>query len=251
VYFWWDVGTDHNFAYQSPLLVTSNVKRYVWISTYGLVTSQNGTVTVAGAGIVTGNYKTQYYLTVTSAYSTPTGQGWYDSGTSAYAGLTEGTVDHVNGTRRVFTSWSGDASGTNYAQSSAIVMNNAKTATANWKTQYYLTVRVNPSGITSIPGEGWYDASASIGLTAPNVSGYNFTCWFVDGVSQGDGVTTITVLMNAPHGATASYTQLAQSTVGGYSVSLIEPISISFITAYFTLLAMLGISVSWLKRKRK
>jgi hypothetical protein len=251
VSFWWDVGTDHSFSYQSPLVVTPNVKRYVWISTSGLVTSQNGTITVTGAGIVTGNYKTQYYLTVTSAYSTPTGQGWYDSGASAYAGLTEGTVDYVNGTRRVFTHWSGDASGTNYAQSSAIVMNNAKTATANWKTQYYLTVRVNPSGITSILGEGWYDAAASVSLTAPNVSGYDFTCWFVDGVSQGDGVTTIAVLMNAPHGATASYTQLAQSTVGGYSISLTESVSASFIAIYFALLAMLGVSVSWLKRKRK
>jgi hypothetical protein len=251
VHFWWDVGTDHSFAYQSPLVVTPNVKQYVWTSTSGLVTSQNGMLTVAGAGIVTGNYKTQYYLTVTSAYSTPTGQGWYDSGDTAYAGLTESTVDYVNETRRVFTHWTGDTSGTNYAQSNAIVMNAAKTATANWKTQYYLTIRINPSGITSILGEGWYDAAASVSLTAPNVSGYDFTCWFVDGVSQGDGVTTIAVLMNAPHGATASYTQLAQSTVGGYSFSLTEPVSTSFIAVYFALLAMLGISVSWLKRKKK
>jgi hypothetical protein len=198
-------------------------------------------------------------------------------------------IDHGNGTRRVFTSWGGDASGNNYAQSSPIIMNGPKTAVANWKTQYavtftqtgsgvaptvtytadtdptetvpftvwvlagsqitytyqdivpgaapgvryiltsvnpsspqtvnapltisasyqtqyYLTVRTDPPGITTIPGEGWYDSSQSVQLTAPTVSGYTFQYWDVDGTSQGTGVNPITVVINAPHTATAHYT---------------------------------------------
>jgi hypothetical protein len=106
----------------------------------------------------------------------------------------------------MFTNWSGDASGDNYAQSNLITMNGPKTAVANWKTQYYLTVRTDPPAITTIPGEGWYDQSQSVQLIAPTVSGYTFQYWDVDGVSQGTGVTTITVAMNAPHTATAHYT---------------------------------------------
>ena len=43
------------------------------------------------------------------------------------------------GTQYVFTGWSGDASGSS-SPSNPIIMNGPKTATANWKTQYYLTV---------------------------------------------------------------------------------------------------------------
>ena len=85
-------------------------------------------------------------------------------------------------------------------------MDGPKTAVANWKTQYYLTVRTDPPGITTIPGEGWYDSSQSVQLTAPTVSGYTFQYWDVDGASQGSGVTTITVVMDAPKTATAHYT---------------------------------------------
>lgn len=87
----------------------------------------------------------QYYLTVVSSYDTPSGDGWYYNGTNAFASLADGIVDHGNGTRRVFTHWSGDASGTNYAQSDPITMDASKTAIANWKTQYKITF--NQSGV--------------------------------------------------------------------------------------------------------
>jgi hypothetical protein len=145
------------------------------------------------------------------------GEGWYPSGATAYASLNTGTVDHGNGTRRVFTSWSGDATGTNYAQSNPIIMDGPKTAIANWKTQYLLTVVTEPAGLSPQPtrnpsGEAgpangwWYDASTSVTLTAQSVTGYNFNYWDVDGASQGAGIATITVVMNAPHTATAHYT---------------------------------------------
>jgi len=149
------------------------------------------------------HYVKQYYLTVISLYDTPGGMGWYNSSGTAYATLDTGMVDHGNGTRRVFTQWSGDASGMNYAESNPIIMDAPKTATANWKTQYYLTVQIDPPGITTIPGEGWYNYSETVELTAPAVAGYDFLNWDVDG----DPVSgnPIQVHVNETHTATAHY----------------------------------------------
>ena len=147
----------------------------------------------------------QYYLNVVSAYDTPTGQGWYNNGTNAFASLTSGFVDHGNGTRRVFGQWGSDASGTNYAKSEAVYMNQNRTAVAVWNTQYYLTVTTSPTGIATIPGEDWYGQGTSKTLTAPAITAYAFVYWDVDGASQGNGTNPVTVTMNGPHTVTAHY----------------------------------------------
>ena len=147
----------------------------------------------------------QYYLKVASSYDNPSGGGWYDNGTTAFASLTNGMVDHGNGTRRVFAQWGGDASGTNYSGSDPILMIQNKTAIANWNTQYYLTVGTIPSGLAAIPGQNWYDQNQNVTLTAPPVSGYNLNYWDVDGVPQANGLNPLTVGMTGPHTATAHY----------------------------------------------
>jgi hypothetical protein len=165
----------------------------------------------------TAHYTLQYYLTVSSPYGTTGGEGWYDSGATAYATLNTNILDQGNKTRRVFTNWSGDTSGTNYTQSNPIIMDGPKNAMANWKTQYLLTVQTNPPDLTPQPtrnpsGEAgpanswWYDTSTSVTLTAQSVTQYTFTYWDVDGASQGNGVNPITVNMSASHTATAYYT---------------------------------------------
>jgi len=147
----------------------------------------------------------QYYLNVVSPFATSMGQGWYSNGTNAYASVSIGLVDHGNGTRRLFTQWGGDASGRDYSTSDAIYMNQNRTAVAIWNTQYYLTVRTSPTGIATIPGEGWYDQGTSKIMTAPVVEGYAIAFWDVDGVSQGNGTNPVTVTLNGPHTVTANY----------------------------------------------
>lgn len=147
----------------------------------------------------------QYYLDVISPYATSTGEGWYNNGTNAYASVSVSLVDHGNGTRRLFTHWGGDASGSNYSMSDAIHMSQNRTAVAFWDTQYYLSVRTEPTGIVTIPGEGWYDQGTSRTVTAPDVSGHAFVYWDIDGVLQGNGTNPVTVTMNGPHTVTAHY----------------------------------------------
>jgi hypothetical protein len=184
--FWWDSGSYHTFAFDSPLVVAANAKRYVWTSTTGLSILQSGSLIVSGSGSVTGNYRTQYHLTVTSPYGTTSGTDWYDNSATAYAGLDIGTLDHGNGTRHVFTNWNGDASGTNYAQSNPITMNAAKTALAVWKTQYnvtfthsgldssatgtVVTVNSNPVTYGQLPYTNWIDSGGTVTYAYNNVS---------------------------------------------------------------------------------
>jgi hypothetical protein len=54
--FWWDEGSTHTFAFQSPLIGTSGTKQYNWTSTTGLSSLRSGSITVTGLGTVVGNY---------------------------------------------------------------------------------------------------------------------------------------------------------------------------------------------------
>jgi len=171
--FWWDSGSTHDFAFQSPLTVTTNVKQYVWTSTTGLSTAESDSITISGSGSVVGNYKTQFHLNVLSAHDTPGGQGWYDDGATAHATLSTGTVSGDIGVQFVFTNWGGDASGTGLS-SDPITMDSAKTATANWQSQYLLTVAT--SGLAS----GAYPTNVYLGGSSVGTAydGSAFTKWF-------------------------------------------------------------------------
>ncbi len=87
--------------------------------------------TITQPTTVTATYQTQYYLTVTSPYSTTSGEGWYNTGITATASVTNGAVQISDGTQMVFSNWSGDSSGSSLT-SNPIIMDGAKTATANW-----------------------------------------------------------------------------------------------------------------------
>jgi phosphoribosylcarboxyaminoimidazole (NCAIR) mutase len=187
-------------------------------------------ITMTGAKTATANWQTEYYLTVTSAQGTPSGTGWYVQGTTAYAGLDTDLVDGAPGERFVFLSWGGDASGTGYAQSDAIIMNAPKTAVANWQTQYYLTVS-STHGTTG--GEAWYDegstayASLSTGIV-PGGTGtrYVFLSWAGDASGANyaqsnpiimTGARTATVNWQSQHYLTVSSAHATPSGGGWYA----------------------------------
>jgi hypothetical protein len=134
VSFWWDSGSSHSFAFQSQLAVGA-IKRYVWLSTAGLSTQQTGFVTASASGAITANYKTQYYLNVVSPQGTSGGTGWYDSGATAHATLSQSIVNASSGVRYVFAGWSGDASGAALT-SNPITVNRSMSPVASWKKQF-------------------------------------------------------------------------------------------------------------------
>lgn len=213
--FWYDNGSSHSFTFNSPLVVSTNVKQYAWTSTTGSSTLESGTIVVSSSGMITGNYKTQYYLNVLSPYGTPTpGSTWVDLGSSITVSISS-PVPGSSGTQYVCTGWTGTGSAPPTGTSTLVTftINQQTSITWNWKTQYYLSVATSPPGIATISGEGWYDASAHQSLTAPTIVGYKFQNWDIDSVSQGTGVMTIALNMTAPHTATANYVSLLSITV--------------------------------------
>ena len=184
---WSDDGDIVAYSYQTTVPSSISGKRFYLTG----ITGPASPITVAADVNVTGNYKTQYCLTVSSPYATPGGQGWYDSGATAYATLGIGVVDHGNGTRHVFTNWNGDATGTGYASSDPITMNGPKTAVANWKTQY--SVAFTHSGL---------DSSAS-GTVAT-----------IDSVPVTFGQLPYTVWVDAGNSVTYSYNNVSSLTTG-------------------------------------
>jgi uncharacterized repeat protein (TIGR02543 family) len=145
VSFYWTTGSTHSFVFQSPLVVTANAKQYLWTSTTGLSSVQSDPITVTTYGNIVGNYKTQYYLTVQtgpSGVNSPTGEGWYDAGSSASISTAQ-YEDIVPGSSRYrFNGWTTTdmLEITNPSlTSTTVLMDNAKTVTADYVTQYYIT----------------------------------------------------------------------------------------------------------------
>jgi hypothetical protein len=136
------------------------------------------------------------------------GGGTYDQGTVASFSIGSPIVSKQAGERYVFSSWSGDFSGT--SPSGTVTLDSAKAVIANYELQYYLDVSATPQGIVPVTGAGWYaaDASATVGSVPPIVSGpqgteYVFQSWTVDGVPASGN--TLSVTMDNPHSVVAQY----------------------------------------------
>ncbi|MGQ9538629.1 MAG: InlB B-repeat-containing protein [Candidatus Bathycorpusculaceae bacterium] len=215
---WYDEGTNVTLTAPEFVPVSPGVryKFKFWDVDGGALAGNTITVFMDKNHTATAHYSRQYYLAVVSSYGVVGGVGWYDANETAYASLDAGVADHGNGTRRVFSFWGGDASGTSYAQSGPILMDGPKTAVANWKTQYLLVVATDPYGLGLQPyrspsgeagpaGGWWYDAYVNVSLSAPPISGYDFNYWDVDGAAMAAGVYHLIVYMNGPHNVTAHY----------------------------------------------
>jgi hypothetical protein len=209
VSFVWTIYTEHTFQVSQQVWSAYGGTRYLFTSWSDGSNLTSRTIIVSESVLTnyTANYETQHYLTISSGYGTPQGEGWYESG-SVVAFSVSSPVDYGNGTRLVFTGWSGDSSSTNLT--STTVMNGPKHVVAQWKTQHYFNVDGDPSGVVSMSGEGWYDEDsvASTGSAPPMVSGgegiqYLFETWKVDNVTE-DG-NSISVIMDSPHSSIACY----------------------------------------------
>jgi uncharacterized repeat protein (TIGR02543 family) len=207
--FTWSVGSTHSVAASTPISAGSG-KQYVftsWTNGDGLSGASETYTTPSSSQTVTANFKTQYYLTVNSNPSgvdDPRPSGWYDSG-AVVTVQCDTPVSGGSGKQYVFTGWSGDASGSN--PSTTVTMNAPKTATANYKTQYLLTMRVNPSGAGTVsPSSGWYDAGTTIPISATREPGYVFFSWTGSGLGSYNGTSNpANVTMNAPITETANF----------------------------------------------
>jgi len=204
---WHDEGTKVELTAPSfvPSEVGENGVRYrfdYWIVDGNILLANPMTVQMDANHTATAHYVKQYCLTVISLYGAHGGEGWYDAGETAYATVTPLTVTGPEDVRHVFAYWSEDASGTT-SPSNPITMDSPKTATANWKTQYLLTV-TSPYDTPS--GGGWYDAGDTAyatladGFAMPNIG---FIGW--SGHASGWDLISDLITMDAPKTAIANW----------------------------------------------
>ncbi|MBI2184673.1 MAG: S8 family serine peptidase [Thaumarchaeota archaeon] len=165
--FVWPPGTTHSFKIIHANLSTADT-RYIfsqWTDN-GNPLSETQTTTLTyngGPRLIVAEYTTQYLLTVSSSYGSTTGGGWHNAGSQAPLSVTS-PQDHGNQTRHVFTSWTGDLA--SLEVNTTIVMDSPKKATANWKTQYRLSVI---SAYGRVNGDGWYDSGVRAEFSAPSM----------------------------------------------------------------------------------
>jgi len=136
------------------------------------------------------------------------GGGKYSQGTVASFSLTSLIVPVSDTERYVFSYWTGDYSGS--SPSGTVTMDAAKTVTANYQIEYYLKVSVDPAGVATATGDGWYRPgdSVSVGPVPASVPGgdatrYVFQHWTVDDAPVSGNAIQVT--MDAPHTVTARY----------------------------------------------
>ncbi|MCD6117076.1 T9SS type A sorting domain-containing protein, partial [bacterium] len=203
--FTWAEGSSHTIEVSSPQSGASGI-RYVY-SSWSDGGDQSHAYTVPSSDeTVTANFTTQYQLTVNSSYGSPTGDGWYDEGTSATFAVTT-PESGSSGTRYIFTGWTGTGEGsyTGTEASYTVTMNNPITEDASWKTQYYLTTAENPDeggDITPAPPGAWYDEGATASVDVTVNDGYKWDGWSGD-LTGTTKPTTIT--MDAPKSVTANF----------------------------------------------
>ena len=123
------------------------------------------------------------------------------------------------GTQYAFAAWSDGGP----ASHSIAVSAAATTYTAEFTPQYLLSTAVTPTGAGSVaasPSGTYYNAGASVQLTASPKAGYQFGNWTGDLTG---GTNPQSIIMNAPHSATASFTAASPScsiSLSAASVSL-------------------------------
>jgi hypothetical protein len=216
---WYYNGTDASISTDGFVDIMAEASRYRfngWTTTNMPEISDSNslstTVRIDRAKTVTANYLIQYYLLVVSSYDWPTPtSGWFDSGTAITASVTSPWPLEATDTRYACTGWTGtgsvSTSGTNI--SVTFTINALSSITWNWKIQYLLTVRTDPTGICPLPNVSplgtWFDKDTTVNCTAQEISGRVFDYWTVDGARWDPGVNPITVTMDGSYEATAHY----------------------------------------------
>lgn len=168
-----------------------------------------------GYGYGNYGYNQQYQLTLntnpSSLSNAVSGGGQYTQGSSASFAANQNIIQVSQDTRYIFSNWTGDYSGSGLTGS--VTMSAAKSVTAVYQLQYYLSLNAQPSNAPSLQGSGWFNAGTSAVISIPSQvvpvnsgSQLAFSGWTVDGSVSQTG-STLTVQMNAPHTVIAQYNQ--------------------------------------------
>jgi hypothetical protein len=191
----WVPGCTHTMTVPDIVYV-DNSARYIFM---GWEDDSTLPARIISKGLYSTNYRLEYLFIVTSPYGEATGTGWYISGSTVDFSVTS-SIETPN-TRRYFTSWSGDSTGTSPAAS--MYMDAPKTVNANWRTEYLLTLH---SAYNTPSGAGWYAAGATANISIePNQGSLTRQIFDGWGGDISSTVSSATVIMDSPKTITARW----------------------------------------------
>lgn len=161
---------------------------------------ENTTILLYGNVSETADWLTQYFVGISSPYSSIYGTGWYNSNSTANYSVGTNTVQVNASERYVFAEWNNG----NLNTSGQLYVSNYIALNAIWATEYFVNANAD-YGNTS--GTGWYPANsyATLAVLSPvsNISSdekYAFYSW-----SDGNRSTVDTVRVLKPMSLSADY----------------------------------------------
>jgi hypothetical protein len=134
-----------------------------------------------------------------TSYTTTQTFSWQPGSTHTIA--TTSPQSGATGVRYVWTNWSGGG-----AISHTVAPTTNKTYTANFNTQYFLTMSHGTGGTVS-PTSGWRNGGAAISISGKAATGYSFTSWSGSGTGSFSGTNNpASITMGGPITETATFT---------------------------------------------
>jgi len=147
-----------------------------------LITRENSTIVrMDSPKTLRVKWEKEYYLEVKSEYGSVNGSGWYKAGEKVTISVPE-TIDCGNSTRKRFSGWYEGNKLTGKEPTFTILINEPKTITAKWETEYEVRV-ITREGIAS----NWYRKGEKLILSVPSIEiseglfFWSFRGWEVDG----------------------------------------------------------------------
>jgi len=227
-----DVSRSPNkdaYNYNDQVTVTATPKScYTFTGWSGAATGTTNpiTITMNEDKALRANFQQSQYTLTTNTYPAVGGTVSRSPNQTSYTCGANVTVTAVEVAGYTFTGWSGASTSTN--ASVTITMDENKTLTANFATNYTLTANVSSAGggsVTRSPNQTNYTPGTKVTVTAtPTNNCYTFTGWSGDTSST---VNPVTVTMNKNKTITANFQLIPytlttnMSPAGGGSVSLL------------------------------
>ncbi|MEM3017309.1 MAG: CFI-box-CTERM domain-containing protein [Candidatus Bathyarchaeia archaeon] len=193
-----EAGTTHNLGVDGYINASSS-NRYHCIDNMQTVTSQ-GALTFEyleeflSAFQQSGSAKPLSATIDGSIYALPVSFWWVSGSNHTFTFQSNITEDS---TRYLLTGSS---------LPSPVLVTGPITITGFYKTQYYLEVSAIPAGLVTFNWTGWHDEGSRVDLEAPDVQGYTFKRWIVDGSPVAGN--PIQVEIDSAHKAIAEYESL-------------------------------------------
>jgi hypothetical protein len=111
-------------------------------------------------------------------------------------------------TRYTFNQWNDG----NTNKTRTITINSDKTYTAEMDKEYKVETETNPESLVTISGAGWYEEGTAQSFTAPEVTGYTFDHWEVNGSNAGTN-EQLNLTIDSPKEVIAVYEEVISGTV--------------------------------------